>query len=163
MGPTIVEPTASPSQPQASLVFLRLSAGFIAGFLRISAIFWIFWVSCANVLGSMPRTRLKSSLPVPPAYYPEASDFYQPHDVITFIRANDSAEKRGVEVRSGVVQIRPGGPRGIIARGVWIMDTTYETKRGVPPKYWRLEHVRVYTVRRKQVLIAKAAFIRGDL
>jgi hypothetical protein len=108
----------------------------------------------------MPRTRSKSSLPTPPWRYPEAADFYQEGDVVTFISARDSAEKRGTEVRSGVVVFGTGKT---MAREVYIMDTTTTPKRGVPARYWRLPYVRIYTVRRQMVLIAKASFIRGDL
>lgn len=108
----------------------------------------------------MPRTHTKSALPAPPTRYPDAADFYRTGDVVSFISAHDSAEKRGAEVRSGVVCFRPGK---VMAREVWIMDTTTTPKKGVPPRYWRLPYVRIYTVRRQYVLIAKAAFIRGDL
>lgn len=114
----------------------------------------------------MPRTRLKSSLPTPPVRYGvkdparEPVNFYQEGDVVTFISSKASAEKRGTEVREGVVTIQSGKT---MAREVYLRDTTDTPKRGVPARYWRLPYVRIYTVRRKYVLIAKAALIRGDI
>lgn len=108
----------------------------------------------------MPRTRTKSALPTPPVRYPEALDFYQEGDTVSFISVKDSAEKRGTEVRSGVILFQSGKT---MSHEVYIRDTTEAPKRGVPARYWRLPYVRIYTVRRRYVLIAKASFIRGEV